>query len=288
MAQRTITVFGATGTSAGQAARKLVEAGWRVRAATRDPGGEKAVALAGLGAVPVAADLDDRAAIRAAIEGVDAIYLAGPSLGNRWDIGQAVQGINVADAAAEVGIRHFIYQSALAGNARGVLSVGSKRAIEERIAELGLPATITRPSLFMDNFLTYFPPQRDGDGLTIAMALPADTPQGMVSAEDIGRAAVAVADDPDRYIGREIDLIADTMTFRQMAEVIAAVSGRPTRAQSVPLEALEEFWPQGVKLYRWLSTRDDADDDAQALGRLVGAPIDFRGWAERHLAPVLR
>ena len=288
MTDRTIAVFGATGTSAGQAARKFIEAGWRVRAATRDPGSEKAQALARLGAIVTAADLDDRATIRAAIEGSDAVYLAGPSLGNRWDIGQAVQGINVADAAAEVGIGHFIYQSALAGNARGVLSVGSKRAIEERIAELGLPATITRPSLFMDNFLTYFPPQRDGDGLTIAMALPPDKPQGLVSAEDIGRAAAAVAGDPAAYIGREIDLIADTLSFQQMADVIGDVSGLPTRAATVPLPALEEHWPQGVGLYRWLSTRDDKDDDARALSRLVGAPIDFRDWAVRHLAPILR
>jgi uncharacterized protein YbjT (DUF2867 family) len=288
MTNRTITVFGATGTSAGQAARKLIEGGWQVRAATRDPGSEKARELARLGATPIAADLDDRATIRAAIEGSDAVYLAGPSLGNRWDIGQAVQGINVADAAAEVGIGHFIYQSALAGNARGVLSVGSKRAIEERIAELGLPATITRPSLFMDNFLTYFPPQRDDEGLVIAMALPPDKPQGMVSAEDIGRAAAAVADDPARSIGKEIDLIADTLSFQQMADVIGAISGLPARAVSVPLPALNEHWPQGVSLYRWLSSRDDRDDDTGALAALVGAPIDFRGWAERHLAPVLR
>ena len=65
MTDRAIAVFGATGMSAGQAARKLIEAGWQVRAATRNPGSEKAQALASLGAVITAADLDDRATIRA-------------------------------------------------------------------------------------------------------------------------------------------------------------------------------------------------------------------------------
>jgi uncharacterized protein YbjT (DUF2867 family) len=283
-----IAVFGATGTSAGAAARKLIEAGWEVRTVTRDVGGKRAQALAAMGATAVAADIDDRATVRAAIEGCDSVYFAGPSLANRWDIGQAVQGINVADAAAEVGVGHYIFQSALAGTGRGVPSLGSKRAIEERIAELGLPATITRPALFMDNFLTYFPPQERDGTLVLAMALPADKPQAMVSAEDIGRAAVVIAADPRGYVGREIDLIADRVSFAGMAAAIGAAAGRPAAAVSLPLADLEDHWPQGVGLYRWLSERDDAADDVEALPRLIGTPIGFLEWVERNLAPVLR
>ena len=39
---------------------------------------------------------------------------------------------------------------------------------------------------------------------------------------------------------------------------------------------------------RWLSERDNAADDVEALPRLIGTPIGFREWAERNLAPVLR
>jgi hypothetical protein len=106
----------------------------------------------------------------------------------------------------------------------------------------------------MDNFLTHFPPQERGGTLVLAMALPADKPQAMVSAEDIGRAA----------------------------------AGKPAAAVSLPLADLNEHWPQGVGLYRWLSERDDAADDVEALPRLIGTPIGFREWVERNLAPVLR
>jgi uncharacterized protein YbjT (DUF2867 family) len=179
-----------------------------------------------------------------------------------------------------------VYQSALVKTARGVLSVGSKRAIEERIAELELPVTISRPSLFMDNFLNYFPPQKQTGGYVISMALPLDKPQGMVSAEDIGRAACAICNDPATHVGQEIDLIADTLTFAQMASVIGAVLGKPTTATSVPFEALQQFWPQGVSLYRWLSSVDDTPD-VDALGRLVTTPIPFSQWVEDYLAPSL-
>lgn len=287
MTQKLITVFGATGTSAGGALRHLLADGWTVRAVTRDLHSEKALAAAKAGAELFAADLDDLRGVASAIEGAQAVYLAGPSLLNRWDVGQARQGIGVVDAAAEAGIAHFIYQSALTPGAQGVLSVGSKRAIEERIFELDLPYTITRPGLFMDNFLTYFPVQEQDGKLGIAMALPLDKPQGLVSAEDIGRAAAAVAADPGKHAGKIYDLVADLASLGDMARIIGEEAGREVTPTSIPVPALAEFWPQGEALYRWLSTRTE-QDTTDTLTSLVGTPIDFRSWVRSHLAPSLR
>lgn len=286
MAGKRITVFGATGTSGGGAMRHLLSDGWTVRAVTRETDSDKARAAAAAGGELIVADLDDLAAVRAAIEGSDAVYLAGPSLLTRWDSGQARQGIGVVDAAADVGIGHFVYQSAMVEGARGVLSVGSKRAIEERIAELDMPWTVTRPGLFMDNFLTYFPVQEQDGQLSIAMALPLDKPQGLVSADDIGRAAAAVLSDPARHAGKVYDLIADLVSFGDMARIIGEEVGRPVTPISIPIDALKEGWPQGVGLYQWLSTRTDQDSPA-TLETLVGEPISFRNWVSTHLAPTL-
>ena len=266
--------------------RHLIDGGWTVRAVTREAGSDKAQAAAAAGAELEIADLDDLASVRKAIEGSDAVYLATPSLGTRWDTGQARQGIGVVDAAVEVGIGHLVYQSAMTEGARGVLSVGSKRAIEERIAELEIPWTVTRPGLFMDNFLTYFPVQEQDGQLSIAMALPLDKPQGIVSAEDIGRAAAAVLAAPDRHAGKAYDLVADVVSLGEMAEIIGAEAGCPVTAVSIPLEALEQDWPQGVGLYRWLSTRTEIDR-TDTLASLVGEPISFRAWVRAHLTPTL-
>lgn len=266
--------------------RHLMKDGWTVRAVTREASSDKARAAAAAGAELVLADLDDLTAVRTAIEGSDAVYLAGPSLANRWDSGQARQGIGVVDAAAEIGVGHLVYQSAMVEGARGVLSVGSKRAIEERIAELDIPWTVTRPGLFMDNFLTYFPVQEQDGQLSIAMALPLDKPQGLVSAEDIGRAAAAVLAAPDRHSGKAYDLVADIVSFRQMAEIIGDEAGRTVTPISVPLDALAEAWPQGVGLYTWLGTRIETDS-TDTLESLVGEPIAFRTWVRTNLAPQL-
>ncbi|MBB4631613.1 NmrA family NAD(P)-binding protein [Sphingosinicella soli] len=286
MASKRITVFGATGTSGGGAMRHLMNDGWTVRAVTRDANSDKAKAAAAAGAELEIADLDDLASVRKAIEGSDAVYLAGPSLGNRWDSGQARQGIGVVDAAVEVGIGHLVYQSAMVEGARGVLSVGSKRAIEERIAELDIPWTVNRPGLFMDNFLTYFPLQEQDGQLSIAMALPLDKPQGLVSADDIGRAAAAVLAAPDRHSGKAYDLVADIVSFGEMAEIIGDEADRQVTPISVPLDALAQGWPQGVSLYTWLSTRVETDS-TDTLESLVGEPIPFRKWVRTHLIPHL-
>lgn len=287
MASRKITVFGGTGTAGGGVVRALLESGWTVHAVTRDETGDKAKATRALGAETVVADMEDRAALRKAIEGSDAVYLSGASLQDRWDIGQAVQGIMVAEAVREVGTGHFVYQSAQAAGSRGVLSVGSKRAIEERIAELHLDATILRPAWFMDNFLHYFPIAQNEGTLTIAMAMPIDVPLALICSDDIGRAAAAVLAAPDAWRGREVDLVADVGSTAEMAAIVGELTGKPATAVEVPMAAIEEHWPQGVDLYTWLATKP-AENDTAALAALVGTPIGFRTWAEAHLAPALR
>lgn len=287
MASKTITVFGATGVAGSGVMRNLLNAGWNVRAVSRSASGESARPAQQLGAEVMAADLNDRSSIRKVIKGADAVYLSGPSLLNRWDIGQAVQGINVVDAILEEGgIDHFIYQSALVGDARGVLSVGSKRAIEERIAEVKLPATISRPGLFMDNFLTFLKPQKQDGQLVLALPLPLDKILGVVCSDDIGRAAAAIAGDPHKHIGKEYDIVSDLISFRGIAEAITAESGQSVQTVEVPLEALETQWPEGVDLYRWLSTRTTKDSTAD-LEHLAGSATSFRDWARAKLVPIL-
>lgn len=287
MAGKTVTVFGATGTAGSGVMRKLIEAGWTVKAVTRDSSGDKAKAIAGSGAQIVEANLDDRASIRSAIAGSEAVYLSGPSLLNRWDIGQAVHGINVADAVREVGNDHLVYQSALVGDARGILSVGSKRAIEERIAELQLCTTILRPGWFMDNFLNYFPITEDDGKLVIAMAMPVNKENGLICADDIGRAAVAVMADRAKFAGAEINVVSDVLSFGQMAAIIGEEMGKPATPVEVPIAAIEANWPEGTDLYRWLSTRP-THDSADQLRGLIGETTSFRDWVRAVLVPKLK
>jgi nucleoside-diphosphate-sugar epimerase len=64
----TVVVTGSTGKHGGAVARGLLEPGHKVRAVTRDPNSNQARLLANAGAAPVAASLEDPAAIMKALE----------------------------------------------------------------------------------------------------------------------------------------------------------------------------------------------------------------------------
>jgi len=285
--KKTAVVFGATGVAGSAVVASLLKNDWQVRAVSHNPKGDKARTISEMGAEVVEANLDKRSSIVEVVKGVDAVYLSGPSLQNRWDIGQAAQGINVVDGLLEAGdTKHFIYQSALTSDARGVLSVGSKRAIEERIAEVEIPATISRPGLFMDNFLTFLKPQRQGDKLIMALPLPLDKNLGLISSRDIGEAAAAILSDPGQHVGGEYDLVSDIISFKEMAAIVSEELGETVHPIQVSFEALEAQWPEGVSLYRWLSGRE-YKDSTQGLRRLTGRVTNFREWARDNLLPII-
>lgn len=276
---RLITVFGATGTQGNAVAKKLLQAGWQVRAATRDPRSAKAQALADLGADLVVADFDDFASLVNALENAYGVYSVQPALTTPGDIGQARWGIAVADAAWTVQVQHFVYASAVIDRAKGVPGLGSKRAVEERIAELSLPATILRPAFFMENLTTYFPVRSKTDALTLAIPFPADRKLQMVAVDDIAAVAAAVFSKPQSYLGQAIEVVGDAMTLNEMAASWSKVAGRKCSAASIPLDTLAQFWSQGVPLFRFMG-EGGCDVDVTATSPGV-ARLSFPEWLQR-------
>ena len=70
------------------------------------------------------------------------------------------QGKVIADAAKKTNVPHLVYSSV--GSAHRNTRIPhfeSKWKVEQYISELGLPATVLRPTFFMDNFATLM---RDG------------------------------------------------------------------------------------------------------------------------------
>ena len=65
---KTIAVTGATGAQGGSVARVLLEAGWKVRAITRNSQSEAAKKLASQGAQVVEASFDDESSLQKAFE----------------------------------------------------------------------------------------------------------------------------------------------------------------------------------------------------------------------------
>jgi len=239
--QKIILALGGTGNQGGATARELLSRGWSVRALVRDPDKPEAQALKELGAVLVRGDLEDVASLRAAAEGVYGIFSVQALAYEPETLAAEVRhGKAVADVAKEAGVTHFVYSS-VGGAERGtgIDHFESKAEIERHIKALGLPATILRPVFFMNNLLHF----ADVEGERV-MLLPVepDKPMQFIASDDIGVFAADAFDRPAEFIGREIELAGDEITFPQVAEVYERITGTPSRLEATPIEERMFGW----------------------------------------------
>src|SRR3970040_2711239 len=112
--KKLIAVVGATGAQGGGLVRAILddpEGGFSVRALTRHPDSEKALALAARGAEVVPADLDDEPSLQRALHGAYGAYF----VTNFWEHlspeREKTQACHMAQAAAAAGVNHAIWST---------------------------------------------------------------------------------------------------------------------------------------------------------------------------------
>jgi uncharacterized protein YbjT (DUF2867 family) len=250
--ERLILVCGATGKQGGAVARSLLERGFRIRALTRDPHKPEAQALADQGAEVVPGDMEDRSSMeRALVEGIYGVF----SVQNFWETGydsEVQQGKIVADAAKAAGVEHFVYSSV--GSAHRQTRIPhfeSKWEVENHVRQIGLPYTILRPVFFMQNWEWT---RQMILGGTLAQPFDPNKPFQQVAVEDVGAFAAIAFENPDRWIGREVDLAGDEQTMPEIADTFGRVIGREVSYYQVPWDQFEEQMGEEATLnFRWIN-----------------------------------
>ena len=163
----TVFLTGASGFLGGHLLRELKTAGADVKALSRRP--ESDAAIASLGGTPVRADVTDADALGAALAGVDAVFHAAADT-NTWTPNNAAQtrtnvgGVqNLLAAAKANGVRAFMHTSSVSayshlvhgllredtvqrGGASWINYERTKFLAEKSVRESGLPFVIFQPS----------------------------------------------------------------------------------------------------------------------------------------------
>lgn len=222
----TLLIIGATGQQGGAVCDAALAAGWPVRALVRQPAQPQARALAERGVELASGDLDRPETLGPAFRGATRVFSM-----QALDLGQATReaarGIAAADAAADAGVAHFVYSASLwTDRPSGVPHFESKRRVRQRIAELGLPATVLEPGSFMENLLH---PQTVGGVRKGRLVTPfdPDLELPMLAVADVGPAVLWCLQQPTQSIGRAFALYGERSSSRQHAAAIAAFLGRP-------------------------------------------------------------
>jgi uncharacterized protein YbjT (DUF2867 family) len=254
-------VAGATGRF-GELVEILLDRGHRVRALTRDPQSAPASRLRALGAELRLGDFDDPGTIARAARGAGALFAAGTAH-RAGPEGELRHGRNVAGAAAEAGVRQFVYVSGDGASPDSPLPLFRvKYAVEHHIVSLGIPHTILAPVYFMENLFNPWnvPALRAG-----VLPSPVDVarPLQQVALRDVLSLAALAIESPQRFEGRRIRIASDEVSALGAAAAIAHVVGVELEPRRVRADEL----PPGLRaLFEWL-TDVGHDVDLAALHR---------------------
>lgn len=206
---RTMLVMGASGYIGSHLLEPLAGAGYRVRAAARDP--HRLPTLPGVEAIR--ADAMDASLVRAALEGVDTAFYLVHTLGGGADYAQrdrVAAGI-FADAARDAGVRRIVYLGGL-GQEQNALSehLSSRQEVGRLLAERGVPVIEFRASIVIGSGSTSFEMIRN-----LCEKLPAMTTPRWVRMP----AQPIAIDDVVTYLCAAVDLVVPADETHRIYEI---------------------------------------------------------------------
>ena len=193
-----VTIFGGSGFVGRYVARRMAQAGWRVRVATRRPNEAMFVRTYGyVGQVePVLCNIRDEASVRAALSGADAVVncvgILVPGGKNSFAAVQDEGAGRVARLAAAAGVANLVHVSAIGADAGSDSVYAQTKAAGEAAVLAAFPgAVILRPSIIFGAEDEFF--NRFADMTRLSPFLPvagADTRFQPVFVDDVAQAAV--------------------------------------------------------------------------------------------------
>lgn len=278
-----ILVIGATGRIGRHVVAGLVEKHQSVRALSRHPDAAKRI-LANT-AETVAGDLDDRASLDKAMEGVEAIYLAS-AIGDRM----ASQHQRVFDAAKAAGCRHVVRISTEAVETDAPFALRRWHAKGEAALEAsGLAWTHLRPCNFMHNMLTFAPEIARSGRFRAPFG---DSSMALVDVSDIAAVAVAVLTEPGHEAKAYKVTGEDWLSFSQVAAIIGGAIGRDVRYEPVSMKEARLLWAEEGKpdwliddlaIMYGLLAQDKEPTTTDVVRRVAGKePVRFEIFAAAH------
>jgi len=291
---RIVTIFGGSGFIGRYVCEQLLDAGVRIRVASRNP--RTAYYLQTLAQVgqwgAVRADVTNRQSVREAVAGADAVVNLVGSFENMAKV-QAQGAATIAKAASEAGTRSLVHISSIAADSSSEATYSRTKSEGEDLVRKAFPnATIIRPSIVFGR----------EDQLTNRLAamsrlpvLPVVAPESRsqpVFVEDLAKAITAAALDPASHAGNTYEIGGpQVFTMRELVQQILAAAGRQTALADVPapissLISWFGFLP-GAPLTRdqWLMLQRDnvASSDSTGLEAFGIKPTPFAAVAPKWL-----
>ena len=300
--KKIITVFGATGAQGGGVVRAILRdtnSEFAVRAVTRDPGTDKAKALAAMGAEVVAGDVDDPESLKRVLNGAYGAYFVTFFWDHFSPEKEMAEVKHMADAAREAGLKHVIWSTLedvrtyvpLEDDSMPTLHGKYKVPHFDGKGESdqyfdGIPTTFMLASYYWENMIYFgMGPKKDADGnLSITFPMGNKKMAG-IAAEDIGKCAYGIFKKGQSEIGKRIGIAGDQLSGQEMAEALSKVLGRKVSYNEISPDVYRSFGFPGAddlgnmfQFYRDFDTVCNSTRDVKYSKELNPALQSFDMW----------
>ena len=264
--KKIIAVMGATGAQGGGLVRAILDdkqGPFRARAITRNPNSMKAKELAKMGAEVVAGDLEDPESIVHAFSGAHGAFCVTFYWEHMSPEKEFAQAQVMAEAAKKAAVRHVIWstledtrQWVPLSDARMPTLMGrykvphfdAKGEADAVFTRLDLPVTLLRTSFYWENFIYFGMEPRPGPDGKLAITLSmGDKKLPGIAAEDIGKCALGIFKEGDKYVRKTLAIAGEHLTGAQMAASFSKALGREVVYNAVTPEVYRSFGFPGAE-----------------------------------------
>lgn len=212
-----ILVTGAGGTVGSEVVNELQSANAPFRAGYFSKGKAESATARGIDAIII--DFNHPETVRAALQGIDKLFLVAPSVLNQTQL-----ELNVVEAARALGVRHIVKLSVWRADEEAFVFAKVHRPVEKAIMSSGIAWTFLRPNGFMQDIVTFM-----GDTIRSEGVFYSATDGARISHVDV-RDIAAVAGKALTESGHEGKVYTLSgpvaLTYTEMALDLSKVLGR--------------------------------------------------------------
>lgn len=275
-----ILIIGATGQQGGAVIEVLLKNKWEVKAFSRGYSSEALNNLKHKGVKVSLGDLNEHESLVEAMKGAYGVFGMSTSFEKGIE-GEKNMGKTLVDAAKATGIKHFVFSSVAASDRNtGIPHFESKHEIELYIVNSGIPYTIFRPVSFMLNYMRLETRESILKGVFRA-PYPPEKKLQLLALEDLGAFVNMAFENPDEYLGKNIELASEELTQQEIANVFSRVLGRAVHYEQFPLEAIKKQSMDMYLMMKWLNDYGYTAD-INNLRKLYPELMNFEEWLYKH------
>ncbi|KAJ7160196.1 NAD(P)-binding protein [Mycena filopes] len=270
----------------------LKDGTFTARAISRNPDSEAALKLRALGVEVVKGDNLDKASLVAAVKGSEAVFSVtfpifpikaeGPN--------ELVTGMNILEAAKEVGVKFFLYSSLPSiskisgGKYKNALHYDQKAVVEERLRASGLANASIQVGGFLENYWKFGLLKKTATGFDVAVPNYSATDRQAFTWVERDVPAVVLAllknyTDPSKNIsGKTYPIVNATIPYAELAAMTGKALGVEvtfTTAPPIGMPSFDDMYSAHAEYSGLYTATAVPNPDLVALGVQLGTIEEF-------------